>query len=355
MSAKPPRSTAARRTLRGVGLSLLALAVLLAAAHGLAWRWMTGALAVGFSDWVTLRRAEGLTVEHGLPARAGWPFAARLDVPGFRIAGRSPALPEGFAWETARLHLSVAPPDLGRLVLEATGPQALRLGATAVPYTAARLRAVVPLEPGLPPRGAEGLAEQVVALTPGGPVAARRIEGVVAPRQADAGLALWLSAEAVTLPPLPAAAAFGRALQQMAAELAVTGPLPPPAPPAQRAAAWRAGGGVLDLRRLALRWGPLAAEMRGTLRLDPALQPVGAGTLALERPQEALAALAGAGLVAPREAGAAGAVLALMTRRAADGAPRVELPVTVEDGRLAVARVPLLRLAPIRWPETPAR
>lgn len=354
MSAKTPRATAARRTLRGAGLGLMALALLLAAAHSLAWRWATGALAVGFSDWVTLRRAEGLTVEHGLPARAGWPFVARLTVPGFRIAGRSPALPQDFAWEAGRLSLTVGPRDAGRLVLEAAGPQGLSLGATPLPYTAARLRAVLPLAPGLPPRGVEVRAERLVAVTQAGPVAARRIDAALAPRPGDGGLALWLSAEALTLPPLPAAAAFGEAIEHLAAEIVLTGPLPSPAPPARWAAAWAAGGGALELSRLALRWGPLAAEAHGTLRLDAALQPAGAGVLALERPQEALAALVGAGLIGAREAGAAGAALALMTRRTGDAPPRAELPLAIGNGRLSVAGAPLLRLGPIRWPSAGA-
>ena len=55
-----------------VGILLLLAPLLLA--HGLAWRWMTAVLAEGFTDWTTLRRAQGWEIEHDLPSRGGWPF-----------------------------------------------------------------------------------------------------------------------------------------------------------------------------------------------------------------------------------------------------------------------------------------
>ena len=349
MSAK----SAARRTLRGVAFTLLTILLLAGVAHGLAWWWATGALAVGFSDWVTLRRAQGWAVEHGLPRRAGWPFAARLEVPGVAIAGRPAVMPEGLAWQAPLLVLSIMPTRPDTLVLDAEGPQALQLGAARFAYTAARLRALVPLDPGMPPRGTTLLVEGLQAATPDGPVVARRAEALATPR-ADGGVVVALSAEAVALPPLPATAAFGRMVDHIAAEAALTGPLPPPAPPARQAAAWRDAGGALDLRGIALRWGPLAAEGRGVLRLDAALQPAGSGTLAVEHPQEALRALVGAGLVPRRSETAAQAVLALMTRTSGNGAPRVEVPVAIESGTVALARIPLLRVAPVEWPGVPS-
>lgn len=352
MTAKAEtRRTPRRRPFRGIGLTLLALLGLGAGAHALAWHWITDAIAAGLADWAARQRAMGWTVAHGPPVRGGWPLEARIEVPAVTLAGWSPALPRGFTWEAARVRLSIAPPRLDSLVIAAAGAQRLRLGATVVPFTADRLRAVAPLDPAAPPGSGEFLAEGLVAVLPGGPVAVARIAAILAPRPHDGALMLAAQAEDILVPSAPAVAAFGPRIAQARLEAAMTGPPPPPGPAARAAAAWREGGGAIEIGGMALRWGPLAAEAQGILRLDAALQPAGEGLLVLERPQEALAALVEAGLVPRREAAAAQAVLALTTRvPAGGGAPRVEVPVTIANGTLAVARIPLLRFAPLAWP-----
>jgi hypothetical protein len=78
---------------------------------------------------------------------------------------------------------------------------------------------------------------------------------------------------------------------------------------------------------------------------------MGAGTLRLTGAAEALEALSEAGLVGRRAAGTARAVLPLLSRPNAEtGVPEIEVPVTLEDRTLTFARIPVLRLAPLRWP-----
>jgi hypothetical protein len=352
MSAKAEtRRPSRRRPLRGAALTLLVLLALAAGAHALAWRRTTDAIAAGLADWTARQRAMGWTVEHGPPVRAGWPFEARIEVAAVTVSGTAPALPRGFTWEAARVALAVAPPRLDTLAISATGAQRLRLDAAVVPFAAHALRARVPLDPAAPAGSGEILAEGLVAMLPEGPLAAARIAAVAAPRPQDGAFALSARAEDVLVPPVPAAAAFGPRIAQAWLEAAMTGPMPPPGPPARAAEAWRDAGGAIELGGLALRWGPLAAELNGVLRLDAALQPAGEGRLAVERPQEALAALVEGGLVPRREAGTLQAVLALTARApAGGGAPRVELPVSVANGAIAAARIPLLRLPPLAWP-----
>jgi hypothetical protein len=132
--------------------------------------------------------------------------------------------------------------------------------------------------------------------------------------------------------------------------MALSGPLPPGRSPTLRAEAWRDGGGTLELRAASLRWGPVGARAAATLALDEMLQPMGAGTLRLTGAPEALEALAGAGLIAPRAAATARSVVPLLSRPAENGEPEIEVPVTLEERTLAVARIPVLRLAPLAWP-----
>ena len=317
---------------------------------------MTGALAEGFTDWTTMRRAQGWQVDHALPRRGGWPFAARLTVPGLTVSGRSALLPDGFALDSPGLVLEVAPPRLDRLVLRPQGEQRIRLGQVEIPLAADRLEVLLALEPGLPPRGLDALAEGLRAATPDGPLAARRVtlSARTAAAEAEPAVTLDLLAEGLLLPPgaaPPAQAAFGRHLEEARLRAALTGPLVPHVSPIAAAAAWRDAGGVLDLQRVALRWGALAGEARMALALDSALQPAGTGLLRLADAPAALEAMAVAGVI-PRNTARAAQGVALLTARVPEGGgpPWVELPLALGNGTVAAARIPLLRLAPIAWP-----
>lgn len=352
MSAKPPAipSRGARRAAIGV----FVLLALLLAAHGLAWRWVAGAMAVGFSDWVAQRRAEGWSVEHGVPARGGWPFAARLTIPDVAFAGPMHGQPPGFAWTAERLVLAISPPRLDRLMVMPQGAQRLMLGGDSIPFAADRLDLAVPIEPGPGPRPVALSVAGLRATLRDGPLSLDRLEASLIPADAGASLLLSAWAEGAALPPSPLAAAFGPRLERAGLEGRLTGPVvaAPGLPPAMRAEAWRRAGGGLEVSRLALRWGPLLGEGSGLVRLDQALQPDIVGMLALEGGAEALGALARAGLVAPRAALAGQAALGMMGRApAGGGAPRVELPVALAGGVLTIARVPIARIPPLAWPD----
>ncbi|WP_219762918.1 DUF2125 domain-containing protein [Neoroseomonas alba] len=355
-----PGRPGGRRALRGVVMTLFGLGVLAGAGHTFVWLWLTGALTVGFSDWVTQQRARGWEVEHALPERAGWPFAARLTVPEFRLAGSTAALPQGFTWQAGRIALTIAPPHVERLSITAEGPQRLTSGALLLPYTAERLRILLPLDPVPPARPTEFLLEGLQASGPEGPVSAARILAVISPGGSgmEAGLTLHLTASHIVLPPGQAAHPFGRTIESATADAVLTGPPPSPIPmtAVERAEAWRDAGGRLELQDVALRWGPLIGALRMTLHLDDGLQPEGDGRLVLERPAEAVGAAAAARMIDPRAATGALAMLALLTRvPEGGGAPQVDVPVTLERGTLSLARIPLLRVPRVAWPRTTPR
>ena len=137
----------------------------------------------------------------------------------------------------------------------------------------------------------------------------------------------------------------------ISADLALSGPLPGGRAPTPRAEAWRDGGGTLELRSLAMRWGSLGGTARATLALDETLQPMGAGMLRLTGAADVLDALAEAGLVGRRAALTARGLLPLISRPSAgNGAPEIEVPVTLEDRTLTLARIPVLRFPPLGWP-----
>jgi hypothetical protein len=352
--AKPSRP---RRHARRAVLGVLTVAMIAAVVHGLAWHWATGAMAVGMSDWVTQRRAEGWNIEHGAPRRGGWPFAARLAMDDVRIETPARAGRAGFAHQAGRLVLQIAPPQPDRLGILFEGPQRLRLGDAAIPFAADRLALAVPLVAGPSHAVALDIAA-LEALLPGGPLrlrAARIVltKGAPPPRgaEAEAVLGITMQAEGLIPPASALTAALGREIEQLSIEALLAGTPPLPGPPVVMAAAWRDAGGVVEVPALALRWGPLEGDARLSLALDAALQPRGRGSVRLAGAPAALEALAGAGLIDGNAARAGQAVVALLGRTPPEGGPpRVELPVALADGTLTVARVPLLRLAPIAWP-----
>ncbi len=349
MEGKPP-------TRRGRRLLVLGLAglVALGTAHTLLWRTMAQELDKGWAAWVQLRRAQGWRVDHAPPERGGWPFAASLALDQLRLEGAAATLPGGFVLRAERMVLRVELPWLDRLKVELPGQQRLRLGGVEYPFVADRLAATVPLEPGTPPSEGEILAERLRLGTPSGGVEVRRarltLSGSASATEAEAALALGLAAEEVDLPVEPAPG-FGRRIATLVAEMALSGPLPPGREPVRRAEAWRDGGGTLEVRSLTLDWGPVRAAAAATLALDETLQPMGAGTLRLTGAAETLDALAAAGLVGRRAAATARGVLPLLSRPAVDtGRPEIEVPLTLEDRTLALARIPVLRFAPLDWP-----
>jgi hypothetical protein len=81
---------------------------------------------------------------------------------------------------------------------------------------------------------------------------------------------------------------------------------------------------------------------------------MGAGTLRLTGAEAVLDALGGAGLLPARSATLARRVLGLIARPPAEGGPpQVEVPLTLEDRALSVARIPVARLPPLAWPVAP--
>jgi hypothetical protein len=349
MPAKPRR---AWRPAPGV---LLATAFLAAAAgHTAAWFWLCDRLEEGFATWAAVRGAEGWRLEHGPPRRGGWPLSASLVLPGFRLEGGAGLVPGGVDWRAEALTLRVSPPRLDRLALEAPGRHRLRLGGAELPpFTADRLDAALPLrsDGNGPPSEANaavrGLRFGAVE------VASASVDFDARPERRDSASTLRASAAGVALPPaLPGTDRLGHVVDRIGLDLALTGTgtVPPGGDPARRAAAWRNGGGTLEVRAADVRWGEVAASASATLALDAALQPAGAGTLRLAGGEALLEAAGGAGLLPPFTAAAAGIALRALSRPPPEGGPaRAELPLVLRDRMLRLGPVALGRLPAMEW------
>ncbi len=340
-----------RRTLWGI---LIAVPLILLSADTLYWWFAIGRLEQGFAAWEAERRAAGWADRHGPPARGGWPLAATLTVPAMSLSGGSPNIPGRLTWSADWLVLRVALPRPGLLAVSAEGGQRVGVAGNAeVRFTASRLRLELPLGEEWPGFG-DVLAQDVRADTPAGnaSVQSLRLHLDFRPdaKPDEPPLEFSLKAVSIVLPP-GMVRPLGPRIASLETDGALNGPLPPGGRLADQAAAWRDGGGSLEIHQLALTWGPLDLTASATLALDDELQPMGAGNARMVGYAETLDALAAHAAISRSAATATKAVLSLMAHNPEDGSPPdVEVPLTLQYRTLSMRQVPLVRLPEVDWP-----
>lgn len=347
------------RTVRlGVAVAALALLGVLGVGHVLAWNALTGAIEDGMAAWAEERRAAGWDVAYGRPERHGWPFVAAVRFPGLTIAS-GPSSPVAFVWAGGTAHARIAPPDLRLVELDLPDPQLLLMEGNELRFAAERLVLSFRVEGSAPPQAASLEANRLRIAAPlllpdqAGEAAALSASLSIRPDATEAEAALTFSISALGVL-LPVEGPFGRSVPEAALTLSASGPVPGRRAPRQRAETWRDAGGTVALSGVTLQHGPIRAEGEATLALDAALQPMGAGRLAVTGHDAALSALANGGMITRGAAVQAGLALRLVQRVPEDGGPpRVEAPALLENRRLTVLGVPVARLPRLPWPPTP--
>jgi hypothetical protein len=357
------RSTMRRR----LGIFLAVALLLLLGGDFMLWRHAVSELRARLEIWRAQRADEGWVVAHGATEAGGWPFRAALTINDLSVHGGTAFVPGGLSWSAERLVLGLTPLRPRTLQLSAEGTQKLRFGSGPAITGKADLALldittrddgriqdlnaeVVKLSAAFipAPSGRGAMVAPVRYLTIGAARANGSLNSV--PADGEAPVTLTVSAEAIGLPegirwPL------GSRIATAAVEGTLQGTWPAGENLAARAAAWRDGGGSLEIQRFQLGWGPLALAAGATLALDDQLQPMGAGTSKLTGYAATLDALAANAVLTRSAVTAAKAVLSLMAGPAADGDPvEVEVPLTLQYRTLSMRQVPLLRLPEIDWP-----
>ena len=272
------------------------------------------------------------------PARwRGWPVAAEIVLPN-AILRSGPDIIPPLAWTAGTQTLRLDALNPSRLTVSAAGPQSIAVvGSPPLAFTARSLTATLDLTGADP--AVIGATDLDIA-APAGPV---RIASARLDTRPD-GLAMLLSA--VSLP-----GSDGQPIQPPIDSLHVVARLSTPIVPMPTAAAsaerWRANGGHLDIADAALAWGPLAVTGTATVTLDPALQPALTGHLAATGLFAGLDRLVATGALTASGALAVRGMLTILA--APSGTGPVTLPITVGNGTVSLARIPVLRLAPLRW------
>lgn len=244
-----------------------------------------------------------------------------MRLPAFALAAPEGRVPGGLGYRAEAVVLRLSWRDLAAVALAPEGAQALTVAGADHPLAARRLALRVALADGEARLDAEGVR-------------------VGAEPQALGIGALWV------------VAAPGGALDFAASRLAHP--------------SWRVLGGAadalggqlvlapqsLDIRRIELRWGRVAAELSGRLAPDERRQPAGRLALRLRGAEAALDASGQLGLLPGPALPAARALLRLSARPdPGDGqGPMVELPMELRGGTVSLARIPVTRLPPgLEW------
>lgn len=315
-------------------------------------------LEAGFTAWRQQAEASGWQVASAAPGHGGWPFDARLDLRDFSLKGGAALMPGGLALQAPRLALEVGLFSLPYTLAILPRDPVARLGA-ATPIVLHADSFTVTVTPQHDAAPTVDVAGKSVTLTPQGASADRGIgigllqaHGDLPASTGGAVLHYTSSLEAILLPAAQRWA-LGRHLSSISLEGSLSGlpALQPGAPsPQALAAAWQKAGGALDLKRLAMGWGPLGLSLAGSARLDDGLQPAMAATARIVGYAGTLQALARGGVISADAAGAAAAVLGLLAHAPEGGGPsEVVVPVRLQAGQLSIGGVPVARPGKLNW------
>ncbi|WP_162914966.1 DUF2125 domain-containing protein [Desertibaculum subflavum] len=334
---------------------LVIIAVIVAGIAGWTgyWFWLQGRVEQEVAAWVEARQAEGYEIADAGRRIGGFP--ARMQV---TVAQPTIAKPGHWRWQAAgQVVVYLQPWNLTHVIVNlgpshqlewVEGDTVRRAGVTAERALASGIFSGT----GRLEQGALDIARPVVVDSATGTSSADRAQlhsranhGETEQRPDDS-LSLALQIDNAALPPA-ANTPLGNALALLRINATLPPPLPPPSRRAEALEAWRAAGGVVNLDRFELRWGPLDADGSGTVAIDRELRPLFALATELRGFGPTLDAYAEAGLLKPKLARNAKFALTALAKPDSNGRPTVKLPISAQDGRLYLGPVGVADLAPI--------
>lgn len=348
-------------------LLIVALLVLVAgiAVHG-GWYYARHLALQAVDDWAATQRTQGIEIAWTSRSVSGWPlrldglFAAphaTVTTPNRQIVWRGP---------DAAVRFYLMEPDT--IDFGAPGRHDVRItnsaGVVDLALDARTLDARTELTPGgqfetlslggtgLRLSGSEGAqlaTAQAVQLVWDQPPTVQAAPGTL-PQSLRAALRADNLEFAPGILPATPAPILGRKIAVLRANLAVNGVIDPRQAVPEALAAWRDAGGTLDVSRLEISWGPVRMIADGTAALDDELQPEGAFSARVSGLTELLTAMENTAMIDARTAAIARITLAVLTRPAENGGPpEARVPLTIQDGKLSIGPVMLLKLPKVVW------
>jgi len=314
------------------------------------WFWIRDRLIAGIEQWQEARRAEGIDVVDAGRSIGGFPMRLEIVVEQPRIARAGM-----WAWSATRLRVFVQPWNLSHVIVDIGREQTIEWteagAARSARLVAERALASTHLSrEGQLRSAALDLAAPRLTDNVFGEISAKRAQlhlranhGETTDRPANSyGLAFQF--EDARLPP---AADTPLGLDIAALKLVLT--LPPPLPPIDRADldAWRDAGGIINVDRLEVTWGPLDGTANGSIGLDRAMRPLFSFGTEVRGFNATIDAYANAGRLKPNQATGLKLALTALAKPDAKGRPTAQIPIAGQDGRLYVGPLGVANLPPL--------
>ncbi len=329
---------------------ITAVVVLLALGWTGYWFWIRDRLVAGIEQWQEARRAEGIEVSDAGRSIGGFPMRLEIVVEQPRIVRT-----DLWAWSAGRLRVFVQPWNLSHVIVDVGREQTIEWaegGTTRIAQLVAEraLASAHLSREGKLRTAALDLAAPRLTDSLLGESSAKRAQLHLranhgeAPDRPEDSYGLALQFDAAKLPP-----AIESPLGPDMAALKVVLTLPTPLPPISRGelGAWRDAGGIINVDRLEVTWGPLDGSANGSVGLDRALRPLFSFGTEIRGFNPTIDAYAGAGRLKPNQATGLKLALTALAKPDAKGRPTAQIPITGQDGRLYIGPLGVANLSPL--------
>jgi hypothetical protein len=333
------------------------LLVVLGVAYSAYWSAASDTARAAIDDWIKAQQESGLIIKQGAIEVAGFPLSIRFTFDNLSIrATDSPR----WAWAAERIVASARPwsplnveIDLGQShqfsfeteeAIHATREPADMMRDVNVTANLATL--ILKFGASIDFFSLSAHDARVDVEDVSGSGGASLIDLVYDRHRNPEGPTVSFFARDLALP-LPALEnlGLGTVFDEFGADITITGPLLP-GPIDESVAAWRDGGGALELKRIRLRWGDLIADADGAIALDETMRPIGALTAHVLGLSKTISQLADAGVLSPKEAAIARITISLLSKTSRSG--RVDLPISAQFGKLYLGAVPVAEIPPLQ-------
>jgi hypothetical protein len=334
------------------GLVILAALLVVGGGYTAYWFLVARRIEAGIVDWALSQRAEKIDFSWQKMRVSGYPVAFRVDL-------GSAALHDGAITPSPELHIPVLsgtarPWDFADWRLAApegfTADFAATGGGATPKLMAQTADGVVSIEPEggwtLSLNLGQTKVEAAASVLVGSAHATLTAPPTLSRGHADSVMALAVEASQIKLP--AAIAPFGDTIAELDFSATEKGAIPS-GKLADAIAAWRDGGGKIQLDNLRLKWGALGAAATGTIALDQELQPTGAFSGAIQGYDQILTALVQNGQMRASDASLARIALTFLAKAGPDGKPEIRTAFTIQNGQMFLGPAKLGRAPRINW------
>jgi hypothetical protein len=341
------------RRLRWV-YGLLAVLLLLIVGYSAFWFYLKGRVEQGLAEWAAERRSKGWQVAYAPPAITGFPYRLVLDLNHIALA--DPTHPLAWSVRVPALRAVTHPWTLRQVMLQPTGQLDVTWGPgsarSALHGKAEQVRASLQLD------ARDRLRRFSVEVKRADldlnhprfdgryRAIAEHLELHLRDNRGSPGAQtaadLAISVDGLATSFLNPGPPFGRTIAALSVDLGLTGPIEAPT-----VARWRDDGGTVELRRVALRWGPLDANATGTMALDRQMRPIAALTAEVKGWEAVVDRMAENRHLSRSQARALKIGLTLLSKPDSDGSKVLKAPISAQDGRLYIGPVMVMELPPL--------